>query len=99
MQAYAKNPLDDKKRMGAELALKCNVVSTATTQKQPTLGPPFYVDYLRMANESGTLENKTYCVTGEMRNEIILFPIFLFHLYVGSTVLTARNAIGKAKLV
>ena len=74
VQAYAKNPLDDKKRMRAELALKCNVVSTATTQKQPTIRPPFYVDYLRMANESGPLTDKTCCVTGEMQNEMILLP-------------------------
>ena len=33
VQAYAKNPLDEKKRMKAELALKCDVVSTATSQK------------------------------------------------------------------
>ena len=78
--------------MKAELALECDVVSTATSQKQPPLRPPFYVDYLRMANESGSLENKTYCVTGEMRNEIILFSIFLLHLYAGSKQLTPRES-------
>ena len=52
-----------------------------------------------MANESGSLANKTYCVTGEMQNEIILLPIFLLHLYAGSKHLTPREAIGKAELV
>ena len=45
VQAYAKNPLDEKKRMKAEHALKCDVISTATCQRQPPLRPPFYVDY------------------------------------------------------
>ena len=66
VQAYAKNPLDEKNRMKAERALKCDVVSTAKSQNQPPLRPPFYVDYSRMANESGSLANKMYCVTGKM---------------------------------
>ena len=45
VHAYAKNPPDDKKRMRAELALKCDVVSTNTSQKQPPLRSPFYVDF------------------------------------------------------
>ena len=85
--------------MKAELALKCDVVSTATCQNQPPLCLPFYVDYSRMANESGSFANKTYCVRGEMRNETILLPIFLLHLYAGSKHLTPREAIGKAELV
>ena len=99
VQAYAKNPLDPEKRTRAEIALQCNAVSTATSQDVPPLRPPFYVDYSRMANESGSLANKTYCVTGEMRNEIILLPIFLLHLYAGSKNLTPREAVGKAELV
>ena len=99
VQAYAKNPLDSAKRAMAEIALKCDAVSTSTSQKVPPLLPPFYVDYYRMANESGSLANKMYCVTGEMRNEIILLPIFLLHLYAGSKKLTPREAVGKAELV
>ena len=47
VQAYAKIPRDEKLRMKAELALKCDVVSTNTSQKQPPLRPPFYVDFLK----------------------------------------------------
>ena len=99
VQAYTKHPLEEKKRMKAELTLKCDVVSTATSKKQPPLCPPCYVDYSRMANESGSLANKIYCVTGEMRNEIILLPIFLLHLYAGRDKLTPMEAIDKAELV
>ena len=99
VQAYAKNPLDPEKRMRAEIALQCNAVSTVTSRYVPPLPPPFYVDYSRMANESGLLANKTYCVIGEMRNEIILLPIFLLHLYAGLENLTPREAVGKAELV
>jgi len=99
VQAYTKNPLDPEKRMRAEIALQCNAVSTATSRDVPPLRPPFYVDYSRMANESGSLANKTYCVTGEMQNKMILLPIFLLHLYAGSKNLKPREAVGKAELV
>ena len=41
-----------------------------------------------MATESGSLSGKMYSVTGEMRNEIILLPIVMLHLYAGSKNLT-----------
>ena len=66
--------------MAVDTASHLRAIS-ATPQQVPPLLPPFYVDYYRMANESRSLANKTYCVTGEMRNEIILLPIFLLLLY------------------
>ena len=54
VQLYIKDPLDESKRKKAEIALQCEAVQS-TTSEIPPLRPPFFVDYVRMATESGTL--------------------------------------------
>ena len=88
VQAYLNDPLNEQKRVMAENALKCEVLKHDGEETIGPLKPPYYVDYSRMATESGSLSGKMYSVTGEMRNEIILLPIVMLHLYAGSKNLT-----------
>ena len=52
-----------------------------------------------MTAQSGPLDDKMYWLTGEMRNEIILLPIVMLHLYAGWKNLTPREACGKDELI
>ena len=93
VQEYINNPLDLDKRKEAMDALKCDVLDSIP------ITTPFYIDFNRMAVQSGPLDHKMYWLTGEMRNEIILLPVIMLHLYAGWKNLTPREAVGRDELI
>ena len=55
------------------------------------MSPTFYLSYKRLASEPGSLNSKSYNLTSEMRNQLLIVPAVMTLLYAGLKMNTPKS--------